>query len=109
MSRALKVGVQLPEVEYVVRWPQLLEMARLAEEVGFDSLWVGDHLQYVRPLDVVGPWEAWSTLAALAAVTSKVELGPLVACTSFHSPAMLAKKAATVDEISNGRLILGLG
>lgn len=84
-------------------------MARLAEEVGFDSLWVGDHLQYVRPLDVVGPWEAWSTLAALAAVTSKVELGPLVACTSFHSPAMLAKKAATVDEISGGRLILGLG
>jgi alkanesulfonate monooxygenase SsuD/methylene tetrahydromethanopterin reductase-like flavin-dependent oxidoreductase (luciferase family) len=109
MSRPLKVGVQLPEVEYVVRWPQLLEMARLAEEIGFDSLWVGDHLQYVRPLDVVGPWEAWSTLAALAAVTSKVELGPLVACTSFHSPAMLAKKAATVDEISDGRLILGLG
>jgi alkanesulfonate monooxygenase SsuD/methylene tetrahydromethanopterin reductase-like flavin-dependent oxidoreductase (luciferase family) len=109
MSRPLKVGVQLPEVEYVVRWPKLLEMARVAEEVGFDSLWVGDHLLYRRPLDVVGPWEAWSTLAALAAVTTKVELGPLVACTSFHSPAMLAKKAATVDEISGGRLILGLG
>ena len=109
MARPLKVGVQLPEVEYVVRWPQLREMAVTAEEVGFDSLWVGDHLLYRRPLDVVGPWEAWSTLAALAAVTSKVELGPLVACTSFHNPAMLAKKAATVDEISNGRLILGLG
>jgi alkanesulfonate monooxygenase SsuD/methylene tetrahydromethanopterin reductase-like flavin-dependent oxidoreductase (luciferase family) len=64
---------------------------------------------YRRPLDVVGPWEAWSSLAALAAVTKKVELGPLVACTSFHNPAMLAKKAATVDEISGGRLILGLG
>lgn len=84
-------------------------MAITAEDVGFDSLWVGDHLLYKRPLDVVGPWEAWSTLAALAAVTSKVELGPLVACTSFHSPAMLAKKAATIEEISNGRLILGLG
>ncbi len=109
MARPLKVGIQLPEVEYEASWPQLREMAVLAEDAGFDSLWVGDHLQYKRPLDVVGPWEAWSTLAALAAITSKVELGPLVACTSFHSPPMLAKKAATVDEISNGRLILGLG
>jgi Coenzyme F420-dependent N5,N10-methylene tetrahydromethanopterin reductase and related flavin-dependent oxidoreductases len=108
-GRPLKVGVQLPEVERVVRWPELREMARTAEDVGFDSLWVGDHLLYRKPDRVVGPWEAWSTLAALAEATSRVELGPLVASTSFHSPAMLAKKAATIDEISGGRLILGLG
>ncbi len=85
-------------------------MARVAEDAGFDSLWVGDHLLY-RDADggTRGPWEAWSTLAGLAAVTSRVELGPLVAATSFHSPAMLAKKAATLDEMSGGRLILGLG
>ena len=104
------MGIQLPEVEYVVRWPELREMAILAEEAGFDSLWLGDHLLYEYPDGPRrGPWEAWSTLAALAAVTSRIELGPLVAATSFHNPAMLAKKAATIDEISGGRLIIGLG
>src|SRR6478735_1193336 len=83
----MKVGVQLPEVEWEVPFPQLIEMARLAEEVGFDSI----------------------SLAALAASTTTIELGPLVACTSFHAPAMLAKMAATVDAISQGRLILALG
>src|SRR5436189_5222938 len=110
MSRPLRVGIQLPEVEREVRWPELRSMARAAEQAGFDSLWVGDHLLYrddERPPR--GPWEAWSVLAALAAVTSRIQLGPLVASTSFHNPAMLAKKAATIDEISGGRLTLGLG
>jgi alkanesulfonate monooxygenase SsuD/methylene tetrahydromethanopterin reductase-like flavin-dependent oxidoreductase (luciferase family) len=84
-------------------------MAVAAETVGFDSLWVGDHLLYRSGNGVRGPWEAWSVMAALAAATERVQIGPLVAATSFHSPAMLAKKAATIDEISNGRFILGLG
>lgn len=85
-------------------------MARLGEAIGFDSIWVGDHLLYRdEQYGARGPWEAWTQLAGIAAVTSRIALGPLVACTSFHNPAMLAKLAGTVDEISNGRLILGLG
>ena len=110
MSRPLRVGVQLPEVERRVEWPELLTMARTAEDAGLDSLWLGDHLLYDLPGGVTrGPWEVWTSLAALAAVTSRVELGPFVASTGFHAPPMLAKMAATVDAISGGRLLLGLG
>jgi probable F420-dependent oxidoreductase len=104
------VGIQLPEVERVVRWPEYVAIAQAAEDAGFDTLWLGDHLLY-RYADgsTRGPWEAWTMLSALAASTSRIRLGPLVAATAFHAPAMLAKLAATVDEVSGGRLILGLG
>src|SRR5262245_44513008 len=85
-------------------------MARAAEDVGFDTLWLGDHLLYrYEDGSTRGPWEVWTMLAAIAASTSRIKLGPLVAATAFHAPPMLAKLAATVDEVSGGRLILGLG
>src|SRR4029453_6353630 len=105
-----RIGVQLPEVEREVRWPEYVAMARAAEEVGFDSIWVGDHYLYRddgRPER--GPWEAWTLLAGLAAVPERVRLGPLVACLNFHDPVVLAKMAATVDELSGGRLVFGMG
>jgi probable F420-dependent oxidoreductase len=106
----VRVGVQLPEVERVVRWPEVRAIARTAEQAGFDSIWVGDHLLY-RFADgsTRGPWEAWTTLAGLAEATDRVAIGPLVAAMGFHAPFMLAKEAATVDEISGGRLVLGVG
>jgi alkanesulfonate monooxygenase SsuD/methylene tetrahydromethanopterin reductase-like flavin-dependent oxidoreductase (luciferase family) len=108
--RPLRVGIQLPEVEREVRWPELLDMIRAIEDLGFDSIWLGEHLLYRWPdRDPRAPWEAWAILAAIAATTSRVEFGPLVACTNFHNPALLAKQASTIDEISGGRLILGLG
>lgn len=110
MPRPLRVGIQLPEVERDVRWPEYLAMARAAEDAGFDSIWLGDHLLYRgdgRPER--GPWDAWSMLAGLAAATRRVRLGPLVACLGFHTPGNLARTAAAVDEISGGRLVLGIG
>ncbi len=109
-GRPLGVGVQLPEVEREVRWPELRAIARTAEQAGFDSIWTGDHLLYrYADASTRAPWEAWTMLAGLAEATERVAIGPLVASTAFHQPFMLAKLAATVDEISGGRLVLGLG
>jgi alkanesulfonate monooxygenase SsuD/methylene tetrahydromethanopterin reductase-like flavin-dependent oxidoreductase (luciferase family) len=107
------------------RWTTIVASARLAEAVGFDSLWVPDHFamdeDWERPPDrdrpepydpqapLTGSWEAWSILAGLAVATSKVELGTLVACAGYRNPAFLAKIADTVDEMSDGRVILGVG
>jgi probable F420-dependent oxidoreductase len=110
VTQPLRVGIQLPEVEREVRWPEVAAMARAAEEAGFDSVWLGDHLLYRgdgRPER--GPWDVWTQLAALAAATSRVRLGPLVACTAFHPPGLLARMAGSVDEVSGGRLVLGIG
>jgi probable F420-dependent oxidoreductase len=97
-------------VEREVRWPEYVAMARAAEAVGFDSIWVGDHYLYRDDGRAErGPWEAWTLLAGLANVTERVKLGPLVACLNFHPPVILAKVAATVDELSGGRLVIGLG
>lgn len=114
-TRPLKVGIMLPESERemagaTARWSDLLAMTKKAEELGFDSVWFADHLLVqVEGYAIQGAWECWSILAALAASTERIELGPFVSCTGYRNPALTAKMAETVDEISGGRLILGIG
>ncbi len=111
----MKVGVVMPigENDYAGRtatYADLRGLARTAESDGLDSIWVFDHLLFrFGEQPAFGIHEAWSMLAALAADTHRVEVGTLVLALPFRSPAVLAKMAATVDEISGGRLILGVG
>ncbi|MCA9861147.1 MAG: LLM class flavin-dependent oxidoreductase, partial [Thermomicrobiales bacterium] len=109
-SRTVKIGLHLPETERIASWQETMELVRTAEDGGFDSIWMPDHLIFRDESgEATGPWECWSMLCAVAAITNRVEIGPLVLCTAFRNPALIAKMADTLDEISGGRLILGLG
>jgi probable F420-dependent oxidoreductase len=106
MSRPIRFGVTLPQIKR--SWEEARAAALEFERLGFDSVWVCDHL-YGVPMPNLPILEAWSELAAVAAVTSRVELGTLVTPPFFRNPAVLAKQVATIDQIAGGRTIVGLG
>lgn len=121
----MKVGVILPSVAanstgQPTTYEETRRWARRAEAIGFDSIWINDHLLFREPgkprppggwsfPDQLGVWKGWIWMAALAEATDRVEIGSWVICTGFRSPAMLAKMAVAMDEVSAGRLILGVG
>lgn len=106
----MKIGLMLPLAHGETDgWTTLRAMALAAEEHGLDSVWGADHLIYRENGETEGIHESWTLLTAVAAITSRVEIGPLVLALPFRNPALTAKMAIELDEISGGRLILGVG
>ncbi len=91
------------------KWATTVRTARLAEELGLDSVWVYDHVHNVPVPAHETVFECWSTIAALAASTSTIRLGQMVSCAGYRNPALVAKITSTVDVISGGRLDWGIG
>jgi alkanesulfonate monooxygenase SsuD/methylene tetrahydromethanopterin reductase-like flavin-dependent oxidoreductase (luciferase family) len=103
----LRFGLFIGQVG--MSWPELVERFMLADELGFDHAWLVDHLMPTDPPHDRPAFEAWTSLAALAALTRRVRLGVLVTSNTFRHPSLLAKQVVTVDHISGGRLIIGIG
>ncbi len=111
----MRVGMCIPISERgaerrTYRYAEMRDLAVMAEQGGLDSIWVADHLLFSNPgREQSGAWESLSMLAALAEATDRVELGPLVLCSPFRNAGLIAWMANTLDEISTGRFVLGLG
>ena len=117
-TRRMGIGFMCPIGEKsafggLVRFADMLAMARVAEAAGYDALWLADHFLFRPPVadegDEYGVWEAFTAAAALAQGTSRINIGLLVSCLGWRNPGLVAKMTETIDEVSGGRFILGVG
>lgn len=115
-GRRMGIGMMMPISDHSTfggtpRFRDMAEMAQVAESAGYDAIWIADHLivQTAAEAPIRGVWEGWTTLAALAALTNRITIGVLVTCVGWRNPAIIAKMAENLDEISGGRFVLGLG
>lgn len=113
-QRDMSFGLMLPVREGTMggatpRFVDHVAMSELARDVGFEVLWVADHLTHPDGDETIGSWEAWTLMAALANAVPDVQIGPLVTCTGFRNPGVISKMTEMIDEISGGRFILGMG
>ncbi|MCS6801073.1 MAG: LLM class flavin-dependent oxidoreductase [Chloroflexota bacterium] len=111
MTKSPRIGVALPSLvgDREATWEDIRAVALAAERAGIDSVWYLDHFFLARGGGRLGVRECWTVLSAIGALTERVRIGSLVLCQSFRHPALLAKAAATLQEVTKGRLILGLG
>ena len=113
-SRKMSLGLMVPIREGAMggetpRFEDFVEIATTARDVGFEAIWVPDHFTMEQDGELAGVWECWTMMAAVAARVPDIQIGPLVSCTGFRNPGLIAKMTETMDEISGGRFILGLG
>ena len=117
-KRQMGIGFMVPISERSafgspLRFTDMVEMARVAEDAGYDAIWLADHFIFRPPVasegEEYGPWEAWTAAAALAQATSRIHIGLLVTCLGWRNPGIVARMTETIDEISGGRFILGVG
>ena len=109
VDRAGDLGEQAGIADPQAKWAKAVEVSVLAEELGYDSLWVYDHFHNVPRPAHEAVFECWTTIAALSQATSRVRLGQMVGCNSYRQPSVLAKMTSTIDVISGGRLDWGIG
>ena len=114
MRQPMSLGINITNSERMLfpgtpQFADLLAMSQAAAGAGFDVLWFDDHFSFTRDDDLRGAWECWTQMAAIAAVVPDIHLGPMVACTAYRNPGVIAKMTEMIQDISGGRFILGLG